>query len=426
MTPLLPPNMQPTASHASKTVSPSSHPAQVSSSGSGGVPSVSEFSAVIRQVVSDLKSSTPQRTNRTVSTEGHDPTGTPLPVPGTKGPAGPSTEVPQDKLNVPGKGSDAVIAGKNTGPTEAPPSVSQASGQRDMPITTQPLHVATVSSKAEGGKSQKTDKKMPNSAASTPSAGGVPPQVIPAPVLPMTASAGSKPAVSSSSRHSTGGSQGGATVQGASPQQVTTGVLAATATNKSSRLEQALPASAEHVATGTPSAAFVLPMGSSQAPVSNALSHSAQATEVQVQTPVMDSQFSSALGQHLLILTGQQVQTARLHVSPPELGPIAVEIRMQSHDQVSVSMVVSHASTHEVLSQSLGALHDSFAAQGMQLQTSLSGGQGQGQGQQAPTREEWLHSTQAPSGSSAEIAKMSPLAQAANSLNSQSLLDLYA
>ncbi len=162
-------------------------------------------------------------------------------------------------------------------------------------------------------------------------------------------------------------------------------------------------------------------------PGGNAVQSTAmRANDSAIQTPVQTPGFSQALGQHLVMMVGQNVSSARIHVSPQELGPIAVEIRMQGQGQVHVSMLVNNNTTHQVLQQALPQLHDLFQAQGMNMQASLSGGQGQGQGgQQAPTREEWLMNTQAGPGS-VSIAAPLALAQSARSVDRQGALDLYA
>ncbi len=141
-----------------------------------------------------------------------------------------------------------------------------------------------------------------------------------------------------------------------------------------------------------------------------------------ISAPLGSAAFDAALGQHLLMMAGNGTPTARIHLTPAELGPIAVEVRLLAQNQVAVTMMVSHSQTHQVLQQSLVHLQEAFQAQGMQLQTSLSGGQGNGQ--QAPGREEWLHNTQ--SGASALLSPSVELAQAAKAVNQSSLLDTYA
>ncbi len=169
----------------------------------------------------------------------------------------------------------------------------------------------------------------------------------------------------------------------------------------------------------------------SQGAVMAGLAHStpslsASPMDTSIQTPVQSPDFGQALGQHLVMMVGQKVSSARIHVTPQEMGPIAVEIRMQGQGQVNVSMLVSHSTTHQALQQALPHLHDLFQAQGMNMQASLTGGQGQGQGgQQAPTREEWLMNTQAGPGA-VSVTVPPSLTQTAQRIDRAGALDLYA
>ncbi|NNM52995.1 MAG: hypothetical protein HKM02_12360 [Pseudomonadales bacterium] len=449
MTTLLPPKTLSTTHHASKGTALSASKSTASSqaaAGSAASTGSGDFSAVIQQVVSDLKSAPALSSPQGVGTAGTDRGGTNLPLPQPESQNNPVLEPSKSKLmSLKAAGIESTAPSLKAGGSVVQQPVvvvqqpvvvvqqpvahepSQVDTSMLLPMPEQPSHVAITTNHQSTGqdKSLKANKKAEGSTSNTPGAGWIPPSVMPLPAAPLAVSTGSLPPASSSHGHSANGKQNLA-AQVDAAQQSGASVAVASIAKAASLVPVTKPLASDHQSATASSDSMVVGLGSSQAPVTNALVHNVQATDVHVQTPVLDSQFSSALGQHLLILAGQQVQTARLHVSPPELGPIAVEIRMQSHNQVSVSMMVSHASTHEVLAQSMGALHDSFAAQGMQLQTSLSGGQGQGQGQQAPTRDEWLHSTQAPSGSTMDSAKITPLAHAASSLNSQSLLDLYA
>ncbi len=146
--------------------------------------------------------------------------------------------------------------------------------------------------------------------------------------------------------------------------------------------------------------------------------------QAQVAVPPGSEHFAQALAQHLVVLAGQQVQTARLHLSPPEMGPIAVEIRLHDAGRVEVALQVSHPQTHEVLRQSADTLQGVFQNQGLQLHLQLSGGQGQGQ--QAPTREEWLQLTQNGGAAPVEAGTVQPLAAQIQALHRDTLLDTYA
>ncbi len=182
--------------------------------------------------------------------------------------------------------------------------------------------------------------------------------------------------------------------------------IAATAKPDTALLAALLPASTSNHAAAAPSAATT-------------------ALNTQLGTPVESPHFQQALAQHLIILAGQQVQTARLHVSPPQLGPIAVEIHLHDGGRIEVAMQVSHPLTHEVLRQSADSLQGIFQGQGLQLQLQLSGGQGQGQ--QAPSREEWLHMTQnGATAATVDVGQGQALTAQVRALHSDALLDTYA
>ncbi len=160
-----------------------------------------------------------------------------------------------------------------------------------------------------------------------------------------------------------------------------------------------------------------------------ALPHAAAAAasgtvQAQIAVPADSAHFSQALAQHLVVLAGQQVQTARLHLSPPDMGPIAVEIRLHDAGRVDVALQVSHPLTHEVLRQSADTLQGVFQNQGLQLNLQLSGGQGQGQ--QAPTREEWLQLTQNGGTTPVDATMAQPLVAQIQALHRDTLLDTYA
>lgn len=145
--------------------------------------------------------------------------------------------------------------------------------------------------------------------------------------------------------------------------------------------------------------------------------------ETTVNHPVTDKGWPAAMGEHMVFLASQQLSSARLHLTPADMGPIAVEIRYEG-SKVDVSFIAGHGQTRDVLQQAMPELKDAFSSQGMQLRADVSGG---GQGQQAPTREEWLMEVAARNTVLADGNNdIEGLEQQARSLNSDSLLDFYA
>jgi flagellar hook-length control protein FliK len=100
----------------------------------------------------------------------------------------------------------------------------------------------------------------------------------------------------------------------------------------------------------------------------------------QLHTQVGSREWHTELGNKLSLMSAGAVQSARLSMTPEELGP--VEVRIDTHrQQVNVWFAADHADTRHALEQSLPRLRELFAAQGMNL--SDAGVSGQAAGQQA-------------------------------------------
>ncbi len=272
-------------------------------------------------------------------------------------------------------------------------------------------------------------KKMTHTAPLVaPSATWSPPLPVPVSGSPVLSATSATPANHPDATASTGG---GAVTSGAphpaSPDPTHVALLA-TAAAVATKNTDALPGKVTAAGPSAVAAPAATPAWSPMLPGA-ALPHAAAAAasgtvQAQIAVPADSAHFSQALAQHLVVLAGQQVQTARLHLSPPDMGPIAVEIRLHDAGRVDVALQVSHPLTHEVLRQSADTLQGVFQNQGLQLNLQLSGGQGQGQ--QAPTREEWLQLTQNGGTTPVDATMAQPLVAQIQALHRDTLLDTYA
>ncbi|MGH8259239.1 MAG: flagellar hook-length control protein FliK, partial [Steroidobacteraceae bacterium] len=90
-----------------------------------------------------------------------------------------------------------------------------------------------------------------------------------------------------------------------------------------------------------------------------------QATAI-LQAPVGTSAWIEELGAQLTLMGHRGIESASLHVSPAELGPIEVRISMQGRD-ASVWFGAAQAGTRDALQQALPQLQQLFASQGLAL-----------------------------------------------------------
>lgn len=97
-------------------------------------------------------------------------------------------------------------------------------------------------------------------------------------------------------------------------------------------------------------------------------SPAARSFVVQTAVPVALGQpnWSHAVGEKVLWLAAQNVQSAEIRLDPPDLGPMQVKVSVQQ-EQATVSFTSHHAGVREALDQSLGRLRDMFNEQGLNL-----------------------------------------------------------
>lgn len=85
-----------------------------------------------------------------------------------------------------------------------------------------------------------------------------------------------------------------------------------------------------------------------------------------VPVPVGQPQWSQAVGEKVLWLAAQNVQSADINLNPLDLGPVQVKISV-NQEQTTVNFTSHHAVVREVLDQNLGRLREMFSEQGLNL-----------------------------------------------------------
>jgi flagellar hook-length control protein FliK len=76
--------------------------------------------------------------------------------------------------------------------------------------------------------------------------------------------------------------------------------------------------------------------------------------------------WGQAMGQQVVWAVSQQMTSADLHLSPPELGPVSVRIKLEA-DQASISFAAAHGTVREAIEAALPRLRDMLATQGIAL-----------------------------------------------------------
>lgn len=112
--------------------------------------------------------------------------------------------------------------------------------------------------------------------------------------------------------------------------------------------------------------------GAGTAPV--ATTSAASTVTVQMDSPA----FASQLSQHIGALVKQDLQQARIQVSPQGMGPIDIKLQV-SNGVVDVNFAVQHPATVHAIQQTLPQLDSLMSAQGLQLGQAQVGQQSAGQ-----------------------------------------------
>ncbi len=83
-------------------------------------------------------------------------------------------------------------------------------------------------------------------------------------------------------------------------------------------------------------------------------------------SPVGSAPWGQELGQQMLMAVDGKLQTATLHLNPPQLGPLEVQLQMQG-GQVNAQFASPHQAVRQAVESALPQLQDMFAGAGIQL-----------------------------------------------------------
>ena len=85
-----------------------------------------------------------------------------------------------------------------------------------------------------------------------------------------------------------------------------------------------------------------------------------------ISTPVRDAAWGQKLGEQLITLTGNQIRTAEIKLTPADLGPLRVQISIDE-GAVNITFQAQHAVTREAIEQALPRLREMLAESGLSL-----------------------------------------------------------
>lgn len=101
-------------------------------------------------------------------------------------------------------------------------------------------------------------------------------------------------------------------------------------------------------------------------------------TELVVPNRVGSEGWSEAMAGRISLLVNQRISSARIHINPPELGPIEVRVNL-NNDQASVQFTSQSAQVRDALEQSIPRLRDMLESAGFSLADSDVNDQGGGE-----------------------------------------------
>lgn len=85
-----------------------------------------------------------------------------------------------------------------------------------------------------------------------------------------------------------------------------------------------------------------------------------------VPVPMQDTRWGEAFSERVVWVTGQQVQTAQIHVEPPQLGPIEVRVSIVN-DQANLLFTAPHGVARDAIQMSLPRLQEMLVDSGLTL-----------------------------------------------------------
>jgi len=94
--------------------------------------------------------------------------------------------------------------------------------------------------------------------------------------------------------------------------------------------------------------------------------HREPALTTSVPVPMQDTRWGEAFSERVVWVTGQQVQTAQIHVEPPQLGPIEVRVSIVN-DQANLLFTAAHGVARDAIQVSLPRLQEMLVDSGLTL-----------------------------------------------------------
>ena len=85
-----------------------------------------------------------------------------------------------------------------------------------------------------------------------------------------------------------------------------------------------------------------------------------------IEIPVNQPGWSEAVGNRLMMMVNDKMQSAHIHLNPPELGPIEVRVNM-NRDQATVHFVSGHTAVRDAIEEAFPRLRELFAQNGLSL-----------------------------------------------------------
>lgn len=85
-----------------------------------------------------------------------------------------------------------------------------------------------------------------------------------------------------------------------------------------------------------------------------------------VEVPVQQAGWGEAVGNRLIMMVNDKMQSANIHLNPEELGPIEVKIRV-SQDQTTVHFVSNNSVVREAIEDAFPRLKEMFSQNGLNL-----------------------------------------------------------
>ena len=102
-----------------------------------------------------------------------------------------------------------------------------------------------------------------------------------------------------------------------------------------------------------------------------------------IDVPVGKPGWHDAIGQRVILMSSQQLQSAEMHLNPPHLGPLEIQMTIKG-GETSLNFVSPHLAVREAIAAARPQLIEMFAGSGLQLGNVDVGSQSQQQTAQSP------------------------------------------